>query len=114
MTKQEAAATLLKLLKILEDDIDRDAPLMQLLAYAHVAASGEVGIDQGKLGTLMKTSSAAISRTVQALSEVSYQKDREGYRMIRREFDPVDYRKRTLTLSDKGQGTLAKIQSVLR
>ena len=113
MNKTDTAQTVWKVLTILADELDRDAPLLQSLALAKIASHGEMGMDQGRLMDDLKTSSASASRTVQTLGTTHYLKDREGYGLVERQFDPVDNRKRTLRLTPKGERVMAKLQAVL-
>lgn len=113
MNKQDTAQTVWKLLTILADELDRDAPLLQPMALIRIAQAGDVGMEQGRLMDDLKTSSASASRTVQTLGPMHYLKDREGYGLVERQFDQMDNRKRTLRLTPKGERVMAKLQAVL-
>lgn len=103
------AATLYRFVQELADVLDREAPITQALAFLRVAMAGDVGIDQGKLADDLKISSAGSSRTIQALSTIHYLKDRPGYGLVERVFDPTDNRKRELKLTAKGRRAVDKL-----
>lgn len=92
---------------------DRDVPLLQVLALLRIAQAGEQGIDQGQLSFELKASSAAVSRTVRALGEVHYLKDRQGFQLIDIALDPKDNRRRIAKLTPKGRQLLSQINAVL-
>ena len=108
------AAALYRLTQEMSEILDRDAPLAQALALLRVAMSGDIGIDQGKLADEIAMSNSATSRTVQALSQIHYLKDRPGYGLVERMFDPTDNRKRELKLSPKGQRAIERLMESLK
>lgn len=112
-TKAGTAATLYKMMTILADEMDVEMPLTQVLVFARVAVAGDAGIDQGRVQDELRMSSASASRTVQALSKVHYFKDRPGFDVVERVFDPKDNRKRTLKLTPKGEKLMARVQVLL-
>jgi DNA-binding MarR family transcriptional regulator len=112
--KTAEAAALYRLAKELSETLDRDAPLVQVLAFLRVAMSGDMGMDQGKLADEIALSNSGTSRTVQALSSMHYLKDRPGYGLVERVFDPTDNRKRELKLTAKGQKALDRLAEVAK
>jgi len=111
--KQATAGMLYKLVTILSEELDREMPLTQVLAFARVALAGDAGLDQGKLQEDLALNSSSTSRTIQALSAVHYYKDRPGYDVVERVFDTQDLRKRSLRLTPNGEKLMAKIQAIL-
>jgi DNA-binding MarR family transcriptional regulator len=103
------ATSLLRLMQEMADVLDREAPLTQAIAFLRIAAAGDMGIDQGRLADDLKLSSAGASRTIQALSSIHYLKDRPGYGLVERVFDPTDNRKRELKLTSKGEKAVEKL-----
>lgn len=89
-------------------------PITTALVFARVAMAGTLGVDQGKLQDEIKASTAGISRTVQALSEVHWQKDKEGLRLIERQMDRNDNRRKILKLTPKGEKFAAKLIEAMR
>jgi DNA-binding MarR family transcriptional regulator len=112
-SRATAAGTLQRIFEILVKEFDRDCPVNQPYAFVRVANAGEAGLDQARLQDDMQLSSAGISRLVQALSKVSYQKDREGFDVIERRFDARDNRFRSLVLTSKGERVLNKLIDAL-
>lgn len=108
------AAALYRLAQEMSDILDRDTPLVQVLAFLRVAMSGDIGIDQGKLADDIALSNSGTSRTVQALSTMHYLKDRPGYGLVERVFDPTDNRRRELKLTAKGQKALDRLSESLK
>lgn len=113
MAASEEQARALAVLQALASILNRDAPLVQAMALLSIARAGDGGVDQARLMTELKTSTAGISRTVQALSAVHYMKDREGYGLVERVFDPMDNRRRTLRLTASGRKAVAKVLSAM-
>lgn len=112
--KQGDAAALYRLAQEMSDILDRDAPLAQVLAFLRVAMNGDMGIDQGRLADEVHLSNSATSRTVQALSSMHYLKDRPGYGLVERVFDPTDNRRRELKLTPKGQKAVEKLSEAIK
>lgn len=106
------AAKLYKAIQILADHVGREAPLTQVLAYLKIGARDEV--DQGRLMEELGLSSAGSSRTIQALSNVHYAKNRPGYGLVERQLDPMDLRRRVLTLTPEGKKLLTKMGAALK
>ena len=113
MNKLSATATTLRLLQTLADGLDRDAPMMQHLAFLHVALAGDGGMDQADLADRLGASGAATSRTVQALGQIHYHKDKPGFGLVDQQFDPTNHRKRRLTLTAKGRLIHARVLEAL-
>jgi DNA-binding MarR family transcriptional regulator len=111
--KQSTANTLYKLTTIIAEELDKEMPVTQLLAFARIAIGGDNGVDQGKLQEELNMSSAGASRTVQALSKIHYHKDKPGHDVVERVIDGQDNRRRTLKLTPKGERIMAKIQALL-
>lgn len=111
--KQTTAGLVLRILSTFAHELDKDMPLSQLLAFARVAASGDAGVDQGKLMDDLSMSSAGASRTIQALSSVHYLKDRAGFDVVERVLDRQDNRRRFLKLTPKGDKLITKISAIL-
>lgn len=109
-TTTTEAARLYRIVAALADELDKDAPIVQALALLRVAMMGEV--DQGKLQDDLALSSAGASRTIQALSRIHYSKDRPGFDLVERAFDPADNRRRTIRLTTKGQSALTRLAKV--
>lgn len=112
-SRATATSTMLKILQTIAKEFDRDCPVNQPYAFFKVANAGAAGLDQARLQAELELSSAGVSRLVQALSKVSYQKDREGFDVVERRFDALDNRSRTLTLTPKGERVLNKLIDVL-
>lgn len=108
------AAKAWRVLQALAAELDRDAPLMQALAFARIAMEGDGGLDQSRLADELKASGAAASRTAQALSKVHYLKDRSGYGLIDIEMGNLDRRSRVLKLNDKGRRAFARVMDELK
>jgi DNA-binding MarR family transcriptional regulator len=111
--KQSTANTLYKLTTIIAEELDKEMPVTQLLAFARIASSGDAGVDQGKLQEELNMSSAGASRTIQALSKIHYYKDKPGFDVVERVIDGQDNRRRTLKLTAKGERIMAKVQALL-
>jgi DNA-binding MarR family transcriptional regulator len=111
--KQSAANTLYKLTTLIAEELDREMPVTQILAFARIALGGDAGVDQGRVQEELQMSSAGASRTIQALSKIHYHKDRPGFDVVERVFDAQDNRRRTLKLTAKGERIMAKIQAML-
>lgn len=101
--------TLYRTLQIMADTIDRDATLLQVLAYTRVAAAGEAGMDMGALQKELKVSSATITRVVQALGEIHYSKEKKGYNVIDRQQNEANLRLRVLKMTSKGEKAAEKL-----
>ena len=106
--------TLYRTLQIMADAIDRDATLLQVLAFTRVAAAGEAGMDMGALQKELKVSSATITRVVQALGELHYSKAKKGYNVIDRTQNEANLRLRVLKTSTKGVKAAEKLAEALR
>jgi len=113
MSRATAAATLLRVFDAVVKEFNRDCPVNQPWAFLKVASAGSGGMDQARLQNDMELSSAGISRLVQALSKVSYQKDREGFDVVERRFDALDNRSRSIVLTPKGERVLNRLIDVL-
>src|ERR1700730_12034842 len=111
--KQATANTLLKMVSLLAEEMDKEMPLTQVLMFAKVAIAGDAGVDQGRLEKELNLSSAGTSRTAQALSKIHYNKDRPGYDVIESTFDAQDRRLRALKLTPKGEKIITKMQQIL-
>lgn len=115
MSKGTTTATKLShVIQTMTEELDRDAPITQLLAFLMVATAGPAGISQTTVQKQLKLSTAAISRTVQALSDVHYYKDRAGFGLVERIIDPTDNRFRTLKLTPNGEKLLAKVAEEMK
>jgi DNA-binding MarR family transcriptional regulator len=112
--KTAEAAMLYRLTQEMADVLDREAPITQMMAFLRIAMSGDTGIDQGRLADDLKLSSAGASRTIQALSTIHYLKDRPGYGLVERVFDPTDNRRRELKLTPKGEKAVDKLVDATR
>lgn len=108
-----AMVGLFRIAQIVAEEMDRDAPLLQVMAFLRIASAGEAGVDSGQLLSELKTSSAAMSRTTQALSPVHYLKDREGFGLVDITFDAQDKRKRIVRLAPKGEKLAAKLAAAM-
>ena len=107
------AMSLFRIAHDLSDTLDREAPLTQLLVLLRVAAAGDEGIDQGKLQDELQMSSAGISRTIQALGDTHYLKDRAGYGLVSRAFDPTDNRRRLIKLTARGEKAIERTLAMM-
>jgi DNA-binding MarR family transcriptional regulator len=105
-TTMTQAATLLKVMQVLADEMDRDLPLTSALVFARVAKAGGEGIDQGRVQDELKMSSSTIG-------EVHYLKSKPGLGLVDRLMDTTDNHKRILKLSAKGEKLAAKIAALL-
>ncbi len=113
MSRVTAAVTLQRIFETVVQEFDRDCPVNQPYAFIQIANAGQAGVDQARLQDEMKLSSAGISRLVQALSKVSYQKDREGFDLVERRFGVRDNRSRTIVLTPRGERVLNKLIDLL-
>jgi DNA-binding MarR family transcriptional regulator len=111
--KQSTANLLYKLTTLIAEELDKEMPITQIMAFARIAHGGDAGVDQGKLQEELSMSSAGASRTIQALSKIHYHKDKPGYDVVERIIDGQDNRRRTLKLTAKGERIMAKIQALL-
>lgn len=105
----KAAKGLYDLIGALAQEFDRDMSLGYLLTFLRVGMAGSEGIDQGRLGEEIGLSPAGMSRAVRALSEVSYDKQREGFGVVEFTLDPTDNRRRIIRLSQKGAQLINKL-----
>jgi DNA-binding MarR family transcriptional regulator len=104
---------LYRVFQVMGEGMDRDAPLLNLLALARIAAAGEPGIDQGTLKDELKVANATIIRVVDRLSDRD--KDgRAGYGLIERVMNPSDMRLRLLKLTPKGARVMEKAAEQMR
>lgn len=108
-----AMGGLLRVAQLVAEEMDRDAPLLQVMAFLRIASAGEAGVDSGQLLNELKASSASMSRTTQALSAVHYQKDREGFGLVEITFDAQDKRRRIVRLTPKGEKLAAKLAAAM-
>jgi len=93
--------------------LDREIPLQHLRTFLRVAMAGDAGIDQQKLQRETESSSAGMSRTVRALSNVSWDKRRVGHGVVEVTIDPSDNRRRIVRLTPKGKALLTSLASKL-
>ena len=101
MQNSKNILTVLRALEAMASEMGSDVPLTYVNAFLHVAAAGDVGIDQGTLVKKLDTSPSAGGRAVLALSRMSWAKDGEGnkkpgFDLIRSEQNPQNFRLRTL------------------
>lgn len=108
-----SAGALLRAMTELTREIDRDLPITAALVLLSVARQGSEGADQGRIQDELEMSTASISRTVQTLGDVHYLKGKEGLKLITREFDPTDNRRRVLKLTPKGTKLLRAVLGAL-
>jgi len=94
---------------MLGEELDREIPLNHLRTLFRVGMAGDVGIDQGELQRAIGLSSAGISRTVRALSRISYDKKRAGYDVVEYQRDPIDNRRRVIRLTANGKALFEKL-----
>jgi len=113
VSKTTAANKLTAVVETLISEMDRDAPIAQLLAFLVIATSGSAGISQSEVQKTLKLSTAGMSRTVQALSALHYFKDRPGFGLVERIIDQQDNRFRTLKLTPKGEKLMQRVSEVL-
>lgn len=105
----KSAQDLYELIDALAQEFSRDTSLGYLLTFLRVGMAGGEGIDQGRLGEEIGLSPAGMSRAVRALSEVSYDKQREGFGVVEFDLDPTDNRRRIIRLSPKGEQIINKL-----
>lgn len=105
----KSAKDLYELIDALAQEFGRDMSLGYLLTFLRVGMAGGVGIDQGRLVEEIGLSPAGMSRAVRALSEVSYDKQRDGFGVVEFALDPTDNRRRIIRLSTKGEKLIDKL-----
>ena len=112
-TKQECRTTsaLSDLVKMLAKETSSELTMNQLQMFLEVATLEPA--DQGDVGRRCGMSSAAMSRNAAALADVGPLVPREGYRLIDVRCDPLDRRKRQLTLTTMGRELVTKIERTL-
>lgn len=96
---------------------DPKMELGQLLIYLHTAV--RPGIKMTELEALVGLSSSAVSRNVQALSRVSYQRDTEGkprpgHDLVTQLSDPLDSRAKLVAPTRRGVMLAEKVSTILR
>jgi DNA-binding MarR family transcriptional regulator len=110
VSAEAVMASLHQQMSLLTDVFDREAPLSYVAAFLRIAHAGDVGVDQGRLQEELGMSSSGISRTIQALSDVHWLKDRPGLKLVERMLDPTDNRRRALRLSPAGRALLHRLE----
>lgn len=86
--------------------IGRDSSLTIALVLVRVAAAGDSGVLQATLQRELDISGAALSRSVQTLSDLRYGKSKPGLGLIARTLDDVDGRHHVLKLTKQGLAAL--------
>lgn len=113
MSDKNAMAGLYKLMQILVEELDKDLPLSYAMAFLRIAMAGDIGVDNRRLQDDLKASSGGMSRMVQTLGAVHWQKDKPGFGLIDRAMGAKDNRTRELTLTPKGEKLVAKLTAQL-
>lgn len=117
MASKTPAETLRRVFQILTSEFDRDLPITVPLAFIHVAASGDDGVDQGELQDVMKASSPTMSRTVARIGVGPYLLngvEQEGMGLIEAIPEIRDRRRKTLKLTPKGHKVLDRMATELK
>lgn len=102
-------ARIFKLVAELTAAIGRDSPLTLALVFARVAIAGTEGVLQATVERELKLPSAVLTRSVQTLSGLHYQKNKPGLDLITRTIDNADCRHRILRLTERGRSLVSGI-----
>ena len=113
MSDKNAMAGLYKVMQILVEELDKDLPLSYALAFLRIAMAGDLGVDNKRLQDDLKASSGGMSRMVQTLGAIHWQKDKAGFGLINRDMGAADNRMRQLSLTPKGEKLVAKLVAQL-
>lgn len=113
-TKTTEMAVLFKAVQTLVTALDRDLPLSYALVFLRIAMAGKGGIDNKRVLEDTEGSSGGLSRAIQALGAVHWNKVDPGFKLIRRGFGAEDNRLRDLTLTPKGERLVEELAAVLK
>tara|TARA_R100000808_G_C2140593_1_gene148418 strand:- start:177 stop:521 length:345 start_codon:yes stop_codon:yes gene_type:complete len=105
-----------RLAKVLERVrlLNKEMPIQTLCVFLLVANN----VRKGKVTTMSDVArqldfqNATITRNVSNLSDWTYQK-KAGLNLIKTEYDPMDQRVKTLTLTKKGESFAKTLQEIL-
>jgi DNA-binding MarR family transcriptional regulator len=101
--------SIFRLMKELSACIGQDLPMTIALVFSRIAAAGTEGVLQATVQRELALSGAAMSRSVQTLSVLHWEKTLPGLDLIARSFDSRDCRQRVLRLTAKGEALVAKV-----
>lgn len=110
---QLLAAKLMKAIDVFHAATDPDVSIHAFTVFCAVTAQGGKDVDQGEIQAKLSMSSASASRNIQSLGEVHFLKGKPGYALIERRLDPMDNRRRLVSLTAKGEKLLTALTKAL-
>jgi DNA-binding MarR family transcriptional regulator len=110
--QRHTASGLSDLVRVLANETSAELTMNQLQMFLEVTTLEPA--DQGDVGRRCGMSSAGMSRNATALADAGPFVPRKGYGLIDVCCDPLDRRKRQLTLTTRGHELVAKIEQALK
>lgn len=101
----------IQLLEAFRSECHPFMPVQQVVAFLRIMDK-EGDIDADELQDRLGMSQQAMSRTINAFTELNFRKEK-GYDMLRYTVDPMDMRRKRITMKPKGKRFALTVAAIL-